>query len=252
MGYNEKKNITLIVIPAFNEQKHIADVVSKIRNLPLPVDILVVDDSSTDATAHIAKSKGAKVISLPFNMGYGASLQTGFKYATENKYEYIIHLDADGQHEPESIDSLIKGIQNGQADIVIGSRFLVNPNYPLDIPRRIGIAIFRTITSFIIKQNITDPTSGFQALNRKAFELYSNIYPVDFPDADIIILSYFAGLKIREIPVKIYPKSSGKSIHSGLKPFYYAFKMFLSIFVTLLRKKKRPDEIYLKNKVKEG
>lgn len=233
----EFSNKTLIITPAFNEEKNIANVISDILNLSHLTNILVVDDGSTDTTAHVSKQTGANVISLPFNMGYGAALQTGFKYAFKNKYNYVVHMDADGQHEPRSIKTLLDEIRKEEVDIVIGSRFLDNPDYPLDFLRKIGIAIFKVIIKLFTKQEITDPTSGFQALNRKAFEFYSNIYPSDFPDADVIISSHLARLKIKEIPVKFYPKPFGKSMHSGIKPFYYAFKMFLSIFVTLLRKK---------------
>jgi hypothetical protein len=241
MDYNKKKNRVLVVIPAFNEEKNVANVISSIRNLFPLMDILVVDDGSTDATPRIAKDAGAFVISLPFNLGYGAALQTGFKYALRRNYNYLIHLDADGQHEPESIRSLLREIQSGQADIVIGSRFLNNPNYRLDISKRIGIAIFRMIINLVIKQNITDPTSGFQALNRRTFEFYSCNYPSDFPDADVIITSHRACFNIKEIPVAMYKSPLGKrQMHSGVTSIYYVFKMLLSILVTLLRK--RPEK----------
>lgn len=232
MGTNE----ALVIIPAFNEEKNISLVIEAIKRLPFHLEILVVDDGSSDYTAQNAKKSGAIIISLPFNLGYGAALQTGFKYAVYKNYEYIIHMDADGQHEVRSIIDLKSEIEEGRSDIVIGSRFLEDPNYSVVFSRRIGIMIFRFIIKLITKQNITDPTSGFQALNRKAFELYSHIYPSDFPDADIIIASYLSGLKIVEIPVKIFPKHFGKSIHSGFKPIYYIYKMFLSILVTILRR----------------
>ena len=226
----------LVIIPAFNEQKNIAAVIAGIQNLTLGLDILVIDDGSTDATPRLAKNSGATVVSLPFNMGYGAALKTGFKYAARNDYEYVIHMDADGQHDPQSVPALLSEIQKGQTDIVIGSRFLTNSGYPLTLPKRIGIKIFKAITKSIIKQPVTDPTSGFQALDRDAFHFFIKNYPSDYPDADVIINSYLSGLRIKEIPVYIYPRAFGKSMHSGFKPSYYIFKMFLSIFVTLLRK----------------
>ena len=229
-------NEVLVIIPAFNEEKNISLIIEDIKRLPFHLEILVVNDGSNDYTAEYAKKAGAIVISLPFNLGYGVAIQTGFKYALYKNYKFIIHMDADGQHEVRSIIDLKKEIEEGKADIIIGSRFLKNPNYPLVFFKSIGIKIFRFIVKLITKQNITDPTSGFQALNRKAFELYSYIYPSDFPDTDIIIASYLLGLKIAEIPVKIYPKHFGKSMHSGFKPVYYIYKMFLSILVTILRK----------------
>jgi len=208
------KNTTLVVIPAWNEQESISEVVSKIQSLAFPLDILVIDDGSSDNTALRAREKKALVVSLPFNLGYGAALQTGFIYAVDNNYDYLIHLDADGQHDPSSLPALFKEIKESDADIVIGSRFLKNSAYLNTFSRKIGVYIFRSIIKLITKQDITDPTSGFQALKRKAFKLYSEIYPSDFPDADVIIASYFCSFKIKEIPVKIYPKPSGKSMHS--------------------------------------
>lgn len=226
----------IIIIPAFNEAKNVGVVIKEIKRNSSDMPILVVDDGSTDNTAFFAKEAGAIVVSLPSNLGYGAALQTGFKYAVKHKYDYLIYMDADGQHDPNSIPALLSEIQNNQNDIVIGSRFLGDSNYTAPALRRMGIAIFRVITSLVIKKNITDPTSGFRAINRRVCEFYSNMYPSDFPDADVIITSYFAGFKIKEIPVKMYPKSIEKSMHSGLKPFYYIFKMSLSLFVIFMRK----------------
>ncbi len=232
----------LAVIPAFNEEAHVADVVSGVRAQGLPLDVLVVDDGSDDGTARAAAEAGAHVVSLPFNVGYGGALQTGFKYALRNGYEYLVHLDGDGQHDPASIAPLLEAVRNGGTDIVVGSRFLQDPDYRCLFARRIGIAIFRLIARLTTGRAITDPTSGFQALNRKAFAFYSREYPSDFPDTDVIITSHRAHFEIREIPVKIHPSVSGRSMHSGLAPFYYVFKMFLSICVTLLRKRPKKEE----------
>jgi len=232
----DKKDKVLLVIPAFNEEENITTVISGVKDLFPELDILVVDDGSDDKTSDISRSLGAFVVTLPFNLGYGTALQTGFKYAAKNNYDYLIHMDADGQHDPESISLLIKEITNSDVDIVIGSRFLESSNYKHVFFKRVGIIIFRVIINLFTGEHITDPTSGFQALNRKAFEFYSYIYPADFPDTDVIITSHRCGFSIKEIPVKIYPRVSGKSMHSGLKPIYYIFKMFLSIFVTILRK----------------
>jgi glycosyltransferase involved in cell wall biosynthesis len=174
-------------------------------------------------------------------MGYGAALQTGFKYAAIKGYEYVIHLDGDGQHEPEYISKILSELQQGQLDIVIGSRFLGPNRFGMTLAKRLGIFFFRTLVSILIKQKITDPTSGFRGLNKKAIRFYvTDIYPDDFPDADVIIMSHLAGLKIKEIPVTMYPNTTRKSMHRGpLRPLYYIFKVLLSILVILLRKKPR-------------
>jgi glycosyltransferase involved in cell wall biosynthesis len=226
----------IIIIPAFNEENNVNLVIKEIKIIYPDMPILVVDDGSADNTASSAQTAGATVVSLPFNLGYGAALQAGFKYALAQHYDYLLCLDADGQHEVQSIPDLLSEIQKNQHDIIIGSRFLEKDAYTTSALRKIGIIIFRAITSLIIKQKITDPTSGFLALNIKVCEFYSQLYPSDFPDADVIIASYFAGFKIKEIPVKMYPKNSKKSMHSGIKPLYYIFKMSVSLFAILLRR----------------
>lgn len=227
---------TLIIIPAFNEQERVSSVIMGIKALLADVDILVVNDGSSDRTAEVSLSSGARVLDLPFNMGYGVALQTGFKYALRNEYKYTVQLDADGQHDPRFIERLLEVVVKGEADIAIGSRFLEG-GYQAQFFRRMGMLLFGSLASAIIRQRITDPTSGFQALNRKVMEFYaSDSYPVDFPDADVIIMLHRAGLKIKEVPARMYPSAEKKSMHSGLKPIYYIFKMFLSILVTLLRR----------------
>lgn len=228
----------LLIIPAYNEQENIADVVRRTRNYFPNLDILVVDDGSGDGTARIARDCGALVISHPFNMGYGVALQTGYKYADRNKYDFVVQMDGDGQHDPKYIKELLGELENGAMDAVIGSRFISGVKYKTPLNRRIGMFLFSKLVSLIVGQRITDSTSGFQALNNKVFRfLSSDIYPCDYPDADVIIMLHRAGFRIKEVPLVMYRRrsSSSKSMHSGLKPLYYIFKMILSIFVTLLR-----------------
>ena len=235
----ESKDV-LIIIPAYNEGNNIASLIENIRNRITGVDILAIDDGSTDRTARTAEKAGAIVIRLPFNMGYGAALQTGFKYALQKRYRYVVQMDADGQHDPGSIRTLLDEIKKEDVDVVIGSRFMDNKaTYKSPLIRRIGMGIFGKIASIITGCPVTDPTSGFQALNRDAMRFYASpYYPVDYPDADVIIMLHRAGLRIREVAVTMHARKEGTSMHSGLKPVYYVFKMFLSMFVTLLRKDK--------------
>jgi glycosyltransferase involved in cell wall biosynthesis len=231
---------TIIVIPAHNEEKNLPPLIKQIRIKITDADILVVDDGSIDRTARIAEKAGVIVIRLPFNMGYGAALQSGFKYALMKRYRYVVQMDADGQHDPDSIKTLLEELRKEEVDVVIGSRFLRGKdNYRAPLVRKFGMDLFGKIASVIIGQPVTDPTSGFQALNRDALRFYaSRYYPVDYPDADVIIMLHRAGLRIREVPVIMHLRKEGQSMHSGLKPIYYVFKMFLSMFVTLLRKDK--------------
>ena len=235
----ESKEV-LIIIPAYNEENNIASLIENIRNRITGVDILAIDDGSTDRTARAAEKAGAIVIRLPFNMGYGAALQTGFKYALKKRYRYAVQMDADGQHDPGSIRALLDEIKKEDVDVVIGSRFMDNKTtYKSPLVRRLGMGIFGKIASVITGRPVTDPTSGFQALNRDAMRFYASpYYPVDYPDADVIIMLHRAGLRIREVAVTMHARKEGTSMHSGLKPVYYVFKMFMSMFVTLLRKDK--------------
>lgn len=229
----------LVVIPAYNENERIGIIIDKINDSVSDIDILVVDDGSTDDTAETVRNHGAEVISLPFNLGYGAALETGYKYAYENCYRYIAQMDADGQHEPKCISDLLKPLKEDKADLVIGSRYLKDCGYKTTFARKIGTIIFSKIATFLSKKKITDPTSGFQAMNRKVIEFFVNgFYPTDYPDADVLILLNRLGFRILEIPVIMYSNEKNKkSMHSGIfKPLYYNFKMFLSIIMVYLRK----------------
>jgi glycosyltransferase involved in cell wall biosynthesis len=223
-------------MPACNEEGRIASTISGIRKFG-NADIVVVDDGSNDSTASEARASGARVIELPFNLGYGAALQTGFKYALDKGYEFAVQMDADGQHDPASIKALIEPVIADEVDVAIGSRFMYKGNYKAPFVRRIGMYFFGLIASLFTGRKITDPTSGFQALNKKVMEFYASAaYPVDYPDADVIIMLHRQGFRFKEVPV-IMHNAAKRSMHGGiLNPMYYIFKMMLSIFVTLLRK----------------
>lgn len=228
----------LIIIPAFNEELKIGTIINKTRDMFPDIDILLVNDSSTDKTPIIAKDKGVRVISHPFNLGYGCALQTGYKYAVAANYDYVVQMDADGQHDPQFIKCLVDELLKDEADLILGSRYLDVESYKVSLPRKMGVAVFSEIILWITGKKITDPTSGFQAMNRKVVDLYvSEYFPVDYPDADIIIFLLRKGMRIKEIPVRMYANNN-KSMHSGLKPIYYIIKMFLVIFIGLLRYKK--------------
>lgn len=229
----------LVIIPAFNEEKNIEAVIRKIKAEPSPKDILVIDDCSSDQTAVLAKRAGARVVSHVFNLGYGAAVETGFKYALANGYSFVAQMDGDGQHEPRCLSDLFRTVRSGEADVVIGSRFLENSGrYRPGLARKIGMRFFRALIRFFIRKTITDPTSGFQALNRNAirFLVVNNLYPPDYPDADIVLLLNNIGFRVTEIPVVMYENTTGQSIHSGFKPVYYMIKMLLSIFSVLFGK----------------
>ncbi len=229
-------NKILVIIPCLNEAKNIARVIARVKKILPKTKILVVDDGSGDQTALLAQKAGAEIISHPYNLGYGTALQTGYHYALENHFNYVCQMDGDGQHYPEFLPLLLKSVIKGDCDLALGSRFLGRYPYRVQFLRRLGIFIFSKTIYLLTGQTITDPTSGFQAMNQKVMGFYaSEIYPSDFPDADVLLMAYKEGFKIKELPVKMHPSDQSK-LHSGFKPLYYAFKMFLSIFMTILRK----------------
>jgi len=234
----------LLIIPAHNEETRIVGVIEGIfRHLP-GADVLVIDDGSTDRTREVALRAGARVVSHPFNLGYGAALQTGYRYALAKGYGELVQMDGDGQHDPAFVPHLLAAIEKGDTDVAIGSRFLspggvVSDYAPYQAPlmRRLGMRFFGTVASLIIGQKVSDPTSGYQAMNSRVLEWVSgDRFPFDYPDADVIIMLHRAGFRIREVPVRMLECRNKKSMHSGWEPLYYVFKMLLSIFVTLLRK----------------
>lgn len=232
----------LVIIPAYNEGARIGEVLQSVRKMNPELDVVVVDDGSKDKTAQAARSNGAAVISHPFNLGYGVAIQTGYKYASAKKYDFAVQMDGDGQHDPAYISRILAPVIADETDFVLGSRFLESESYAPSLVRRLGMSFFRRLISILTGTEITDSTSGFQAFNRKVIKYFTTeIFPCDYPDADLILTLHRAGFRIMEVPVRMHASASGKSMHAGWMPLYYIFKMLLSIFVTLLREKNIPD-----------
>ncbi len=230
----------LILIPAFNEAGRVGAVVTDVRHTLPGADVLVIDDGSEDATSAEAAKAGAIVLSLPANCGYGTALQTGYKYAVRHGYELVGQIDADGQHQAEFLSSMLAMLREDRADVVVGSRFLAKDgHYQTPFARSLGIRLFARMASLATGQLVTDPTSGFQVMRGEIASLFSrDVFPVDYPDADILILLHRTGYRVRELPVQMRP-SPGASMHSSQNTPYYVYKMLLSIFVTLLRPRAR-------------
>lgn len=226
----------LIIMPAHNEAGNLPHVVPEVRSAAPGYDLLVVDDGSRDRTAALAASLGAIVVSLPANLGYGGAVQTGFRYAVRHGYNLAVVIDADGQHDPAGIPILAEAVTSGGADVAIGSRFRGRMNYRQPWVKRLGMAMFAWTVAQLTGLPVTDPTSGFQAFNASAlrFFAYDN-YPVDYPDADTLLVLHYAGFRVVEVPVTMRERISGVSMHSGWKPFYYVVKMWLAIAMVLLR-----------------
>ncbi len=226
----------LIVIPVYNEEKNIRGVISDIQKNFNSADIIAVNDMSTDNTVKELEAMGTSHLDLPFNMGYAGALQAGLKYATRNDYDFVVQFDGDGQHLAREIGKLYKKITANNSDIVIGSRFKINTDYPHPLFRKIGSWIFSLLIRLTCRKKITDPTSGFQILSRRVFSEYSEMfnYP-QFPDANLIIKMLLQGYKIEEIPVKMRKREHGESMHTGIiAPVKYMIKIFYSILIIIL------------------
>lgn len=227
----------LIVIPAYNEEERIAGVLDDVKKHNPSADILVVNDGSTDATSERARKTGVAVLDIPFNIGYGGAVQTGFRFAAERGYDFVITIDGDAQHDPCYARNLIEVMDSEQADVVIGSRF-IEGTYRMGVLRKAGVRLFSSIATLYTGTNFTDPTSGFQLLTRKVFSHFAknDNYPLDYPDVNIIMALHKMRFKVREAPVRMREKHGGKSMHSGLRPIVYIARMFLSVLMVLLRK----------------
>lgn len=226
----------LVIIPAYNEAGRVGTVVHDVFKAVPAADVLVVDDGSSDATVLEARAAGAHVASLPVNLGYGAALQTGYKYAVRHGYDVVGQIDADGQHPARCFTQLLDRLREPGVDVAIGSRFLDRDgHYKPSRARKVGMALFARVASSITRQHVSDPTSGFQVMRLSVARFFSTeVYPADYPDADILILLHRSGFRMREVAVQMLPPP-GKSMHSGHRSLYYVYKMSLSILVTLLR-----------------
>jgi len=226
----------LAIIPAHNEEDSIGEVIAEVQSVNPRIDILVVNDASSDGTSHAARKLGIRVADLPINLGIGGAVQTGFKIARELGYEIVIQIDADGQHDPRSVKDIIEPLLNGEADLSIGSRHWFNGNKDATLTRYVGIRFFSWLTSRIISQRVTDCSSGFRALNEKAYRLFAEDYPIDFPDAETLIAGHRAGLRIHEGPARFRARNHGRSNLRSWRMLYYPFKETFSIAVMMTKK----------------
>ncbi len=226
---------TLILIPAYDEARTVAEVIHGARRAAPGIDVLVVDDGSSDRTALKARTAGAMVLRHPFNLGHGAALQTGYRFARERGYSFVIQLDADGQHDPRDVGALAAALAEGDCDVVLGSRFLAGSCYPMSVVRRAAIRFFAWLVRVLTGCVVTDPTTGFQGLSRAAFTFYCDThFPADFPDADVIVMAERAGLRLREVAVRMYAPPRGRTMHAGWIKLYYVFKQLVSLGMVVL------------------
>ncbi|HZG58493.1 glycosyltransferase family 2 protein [Paenibacillus sp.] len=228
---------TLIVIPAYNEEESLEQVVLDLLQANAGADILVVNDGSHDRTLEIAQRLPIHVVSHPSNLGYGASVQSGYRFALQRGYGYVVQYDADGQHTPRDLKLVMAELRESGDDVIIGSRFLGDPNFHPGVLKSIAITFFNALIQLFTGKRVTDPTSGLRGLSRKAFSYYAGRmrFPSECPDADIIIHMLLTGFRLREIPIGSKARTTGVSQHSGLKPAVYFMKMLFSIVAVLLQ-----------------
>lgn len=225
----------VVIIPAYNEESCIGSVVSEIREYSPDLDIVVVNDGSSDGTAREARKHGAAVLDLPINLGVGEAVQAGFLYAYEQGYEAAVRCDADGQHRPAEVGGLLAVLRNSPVDLVIGSRFLGNGTYTTGVVRNLGIHGLSWFLSLICRKKVTDPTSGFQALNRPLLGFFSRHYPKDYPEPEALALMRRQGYDFQEHPAAFQKRLSGTSSIGTWGTLYYAFKVFLALLVDRAR-----------------
>lgn len=235
----------LIIIPAYNEEKNIGALLEQLAKPEISslADVLVVDDASTDDTRDIVKEYGLPVVCHVYNLGYGSGLQSGYKYAVRKGYRYVIQMDADGQHDACNIPVLYKALTTGDEegntpDIVIGSRFMEGSTpYRVSMVKKFAIRLFEIMIYLGTGKKYTDPTSGLQGLSRRAVKYYSHYGNFDdrYPDANMILQMTLLGYRLQEVPAVMHYRTVGVSMHSGLKPMIYMFRMSFSILAVLIR-----------------
>ena len=224
------------IVPAYNEERNLARLLAELRALDAGLEVVVISDGSTDRTAEVAAANGAHVVQLPFNLGIGGAVQTGFRFAWEGGYELAVRLDGDGQHDPAQLRAVVAPVAAGEVDLAIGSRFLATGGYRSSAARRVGIRVLARVVSWIAHQRLTDTTSGFQALNRRTIRLFAGDLPLDYPEVEGLVMAVRHKIRVTEVPVTMREREHGRSSISALGSVYYMIKVLLALFVDLFRR----------------
>lgn len=231
-----------VIVPAYNEEKSIAAVVSEINsvaaNSQLQLHPVVVNDCSKDATSEIISKLNCVALNLPVNLGIGGAVQTGFKYAFENGYDFAVQVDGDGQHPATEIPKLVNAALTHNADVVIGSRFIEKEGFQSSAMRRFGINYFKRLNKMLVGVTVNDSTSGFRLINRKVLALVSEHYPDEYPEPEAIIIYSLSKFKIAEVPVTMRERQGGVSSIGALSSVYYMMKVTLAIIYTFIKYRK--------------
>ncbi len=227
----------LVIIPAYNEEESIKNTITNLKKANQDVDYVIINDCSKDSTKKICEENNYNVINLPVNLGIGGAVQTGYKFAYENDYDVAIQMDADGQHDPKYINDMVKEIENGN-DLVIGSRFLKKEGFQSTWIRRIGINLYSKLIKIFTKKEIKDTTSGYRAVGKRVIKIFSNDYPVDYPEPETDALIAKNGFNVKEIPMEMKQRDGGASSITPLKSIYYAVKVGLAVVLACIVKDK--------------
>ena len=221
----------LLIIPAYNEEESLRSLIEEIKAVCPEVDYLVVNDCSSDDTERLLEELGANYITLPCNMGIGGAVQSGYRYAAQNGYDIAIQIDGDGQHDVRFVKDMVKLIEDKQADVVIGSRFIDKEGFQSSQARRIGIRILSMLIRLMCGAKVKGVTSGFRAVNRRFIELFAENYPDDYPEPEVIVTAKLYGAVIKELPVVMRERTTGKSSINLKRSFYYMIKVSLAIII---------------------
>jgi glycosyltransferase involved in cell wall biosynthesis len=232
---------TLVIIPCYNEEASIKNLVDDIQKIKkqydLSIDILIVNDCSKDKTLDVVKSLDCLYLDLPVNLGIGGGMQSGYKYAFRNGYQFAVQMDGDGQHPAVELPKLLREAQRHEADVIIGSRFIEGKGFQSSFFRRLGINYFKWLNRILIGQTIHDSTSGFRVFNRKTLAIVNRYYPDEYPEPEAIVLFGLSNLKMKEVPVEMCERQGGVSSIHSLRAVYYMFKVTLGIIFVYIRLK---------------
>lgn len=234
---SEATGRTLIIVPAWNEQATLPAVIAEIESALDDVDVLVVNDGSTDHTALVAAKSGALVLDLPVNLGVGGAMRAGYKFALRKGYAKTVQLDADGQHDPRDVPKLLAALDEGEAHIVIGARFAGTGEYRASGPRWWSMKLLSTILSRVTGTRLTDTTSGFKACDRAAIRLFASNYPAEYlgDTVEALVIAARAGLSVRQVGVEMRPRAGGTASHSPFKAAVFLLRAFLALVIALSR-----------------
>ncbi|MFW6155125.1 MAG: glycosyltransferase family 2 protein [Planctomycetota bacterium] len=234
----------LVIVPAHNEAASLPQVVADLRTHCPRADIVVVDDASTDGSAAVAAGLGVAVLSLPCNLGVGGAVQTGFMFAAEGDYDLAVQFDGDGQHRANQIAALIEPLRAGRSDLTIGSRVVGGPRFRFHPFRFVGSRMLATLVSWIVRQRITDPTSGFRAANGRAIRFFARHYPDSYLADTVQTLAWAArqGLRITEVPARMRQRRAGHSATTSIRGVSHVLRITLALLVDCLEKPARKEE----------